>query len=110
MFPIPKRLLTSSASVRTPKEGALYGGEYNDPVTIGRVCFQGEAGIRRTDYQLQAPVKGVLFIDPNVSVNAFAIPAGSLVSIDGEQSEATVHECNPVPSAANLHHWEVTLV
>lgn len=108
MIPIPKWLLTSTATVRTPREG-VYGGEYNDPVEIGRVCYQGAAALRRTGYQLQAPVKGVLFIDPRASVGAFEIPAGSLVSVDGEVSEAAVQECAPVPSAANLHHWEVTL-
>lgn len=109
MIPLPKRLMASTATVRTPK-GGMYGGDFNDPVTIERVCFQGEASIRRTDYQLQAPVKGVLFIDPRVSVGAFEVPAGSLVSVDGEVSEATVHECAAVPSAANLHHWELVLV
>ncbi len=109
MIPIPKRLLTSSATVRTPKERSMYGGEYNDPVTIGRVCFQGEAGLRKTAYQLQSPIKGVLIIDPRASANAFEIPAGSLVRIDGEDAESVVKECMPVPSAENLHHWEVTL-
>ncbi|MBQ9042311.1 MAG: hypothetical protein IJ111_05790 [Eggerthellaceae bacterium] len=110
MIPLPKWLLTSTATVRVPAKSGVYGGEYAEPVTIGRVCFQGAASIKATAYQLQAPVKGVLFIDPNVSEGAFEIPAGALVSVDGEVSEATVHECIPVPSAANLHHWEVTLV
>ena len=109
MIPLPKWLMTSTATVRVPK-GGMYGGEYEEPVTVERVCFQGEAAVRRADYQLQAPMRGVLFVDPSVSIGAFEIPAGSLVSIDGEESEATVHECVPVPSAASLHHWEVTLV
>ena len=109
MIPIPKWLLTSTATVRTPRSG-MYGGEFDEPVTITRVCFQGAAALMATGYQLQAPVKGVLFVDPNVSGGAFEIPAGALVSVDGEASEATVHECIPVPSATKLHHWEVTLV
>lgn len=109
MIPLPRRLLRSTATVRVPEEGSPYGGRYREPVTVRRVCFQGEAGLQRTDYQLQAPLKGVMYMDPRVSEGAFPIPAGSLVSIDGEVSEATVHECAPVPSAANIHHWEVTL-
>ena len=101
--------MRSTAVVRVPAPG-VYGGEFDEPVTIENVCFDGNATIRRTDYQLQAPLKGVLYIDPKVSTGAFAIPAGSLVSIDGEISEATVHDCQPTPNAANLHHWEVTLV
>lgn len=109
MIPLPRRMLRQSASVRVPKDGA-YGGEYEDAVTIGRVWFDATAPIRQTDYQLQAPVRGTLFVDPNVSVGAFAIPAGSLVSIDGEASEATVHECSPVKDGrGRIHHWEVVL-
>ena len=68
------------------------------------------ASIRRTDYQLQAPVRGTLYIDPKASTGAFAIPAGSLVSVDGEVSEATVHECSPIKDGrGRVHHWEVVL-
>lgn len=109
MMPLPRRLLRSTAKVKVPKEGSPYGGQYEEPVTIERVCFEAAASIRRTDYQLQAPLKGTLYIDPKVSEGAFAIPAGSLVSVDGEVSDAIVHECQPIPSLANLHHWEVLL-
>lgn len=105
MIPIPQRFMTSTATVSIQQDD----GEFADPVTISRVCFQGNASIRATDYQLQAPIKGVLIVDPRTSIGAFEIPAGSLVSIDGEGSEACVHDCIPVPSAANLHHWEVIL-
>jgi hypothetical protein len=101
--------MTSTATVKTPKEGG-YGGEYNEPVTIAGVCFDRTASLMVTDYQLQAPVKGVLFIDPHVSKGAFEIPAGSLVSVDGEVSDATVHECEPVYGWGGLHHWECVLV
>lgn len=109
MIPLPRRLLRSTATVKVPKEGTPYGGIYEEPVTIERVYFEPTASIRRTDYQLQAPLKGTLYIDPKVSVGAFEIPAGALVSVDGEVSDATVHECLPIPSAAHVHHWEVTL-
>lgn len=109
MIPLPRRLMRSTATVRVPKDSD-YGGEFEEPVTIENVCFDGNATIRTTDYQLQAPIKGILYVDPRISRGAFAIPAGSLVSVDGEISEATVHDCQPTPNAANLHHWEVTLV
>ncbi len=107
MIPLPRRMLRQTATVQVPKD-STYGGEYEEAVTIDRVWFDASASIRQTDYQLQAPVKGTLFIDPKVSDGAFAIPAGSLVSVDGEVSEATVHECSPIKdSHGRLHHWEV---
>lgn len=109
MMPLPRRLLRQTATVRVPKD-STYGGEYEDAVTITRVRFDATASIRATEYQLQAPVKGVLFIDPKVSGNAFAIPAGSLVSVDGEIAEATVHDCEEIrDDRGRVHHWEVVL-
>jgi hypothetical protein len=109
MIPLPRRMLRQAATVRVPKDGP-YGGEFEEAVTIGHVWFDASASIRRTDYQLQAPVKGTLFVDAKVSDGAFAIPAGSLVSVDGEVSEATVHECSPIKDGrGRVHHWEVVL-
>lgn len=108
MIPIPRRLMRSTATVRTPREGG-YGGEYNEPVKIAGVCFDATAGLGVTDHQLQAPARGVLFVDPRVSKGAFEIPAGSLVSVDGEVSEATVHECEAIYGWDGLHHWEYVL-
>ena len=109
MLHLPRRMLRQTAVVRVPKDGA-YGGEFEEPRTIDRVWFDASASIRRTDYQLQAPVRGTLFIDPKASIGAFAIPAGSLVSVDGEVSEATVHECSPIKDGrGRVHHWEVVL-
>ncbi|MCB6760063.1 minor capsid protein [Adlercreutzia equolifaciens] len=109
MIPLPRRMLRQTATVRVPKDGP-YGGEYEEAQTIERVWFDASATIRQTDYQLQAPVRGTLFIDPNTSAGAFAIPAGSLVSVDGEVSEATVHECSPIKDGrGRVHHWEVVL-
>ncbi len=109
-MPLPRRLMRQTAVVRVPKEGSPYGGEFEEPVTIERVRFEASASIRRTDYQLQAPVKGTLFIDPKASRGGFAIPAGSLVSVDGEVSEATVHDCETIrDGSGRVHHWEVAL-
>lgn len=109
MIPLPRRMLRQTAEVRVPKDGP-YGGEYEEAKTIDHVWFDASASIRQTEYQLQAPVKGLLFIDPKVSSGAFAIPAGSLVTIDGEVSGATVHECSPIKDGrGRVHHWEVVL-
>ena len=109
MIPLPRRMLKQTATVRVPKD-AVYGGEFEEPQTIDRVWFDASASVRRTEYQLQEPVKGTLFIDSKVSEGAFAIPAGALVSVDGEVSEATVHECCPIKDGnGRIHHWEVTL-
>lgn len=103
--PIPRRLLRSTATVRVPKD-SFRAGEYEDPVTIGRVWFEPSAAAGSHG---QEPVKGLLVIDPRVSEGAFAIPAGSLVSIDGMVSNAKATSCDAVPSAADVHHWEVVL-
>lgn len=109
MIPLPRRMLQQTAIVRVPKD-TPYGGEYEEPKTIDHVWFDASATIRRTDYQLEAPVKGTLFIDPKVSVGAFEIPAGSLVSVDGEVSEAAVHDCSTIKdNMGKVHHWEIVL-
>lgn len=109
MITLPRNMLTSTATVQTPKD-TPYGGEYNDPVTIEGVCFEPARTIGQSDYQLQAPIKGTLFIDAHVSRGAFEIPAGSLVSVDGAVSESCVHECYALKDQlGRIHHWEVTL-
>ncbi len=110
MIPIPRRLMTSMMTVSVPKDGGLYGGEYEDEKTIERVCFQGDSTVQKTDYQLQAPLRGVVFIDPTVSKGAFEIPAGSLVRVDDMETPACVKSCTPIPDAKHVHHWEVELV
>lgn len=106
MPPIPRRLLTSKASVRVPVPG--FGGTYAEAREISHVCWQPEQPLRRTDHQAGAPCKGTLFIDAVLSEGAFEIPAGSLVSVDGD-TECCVQECAALPSPKNVHHWEVTL-
>ena len=109
MIPLPRRLLRQTATVRVPKNSA-YGGEYEDPITISNVRFEAVASINQTSYQLQAPIKGTLYIDAHISDGAFEIPAGSLVSVDGEVSEACVSECETLRDwTGTVHHWEVVL-
>lgn len=108
-MPLPRRLMRQTAVVRVPKNDSHYGGEFEEPMTIERVRFEASASIRRTDYQLQAPVKGTLFIDAVNSSPAMEVPAGSLVSVDGEVSEACVQECRAIRGAGSIHHWEAVL-
>lgn len=108
MMPIPRRLLTQEATVRIPKEGG-YGGEYQEPTRISCVRFEPCLSVSASAYQLQAPAKGTLFIDATNSEPAMEVPAGSLVSVDGEVSEACVKECCPIREAGRVHHWELVL-
>ncbi|NGM17723.1 minor capsid protein [Eggerthellaceae bacterium zg-893] len=106
MPPIPLRLLASTAVVRTPAPG--FGGTYSEPREIRHVCWQPAQPARQTAHQIGAPCKGTLFIDAALSEGAFEVPAGSLVSVDGD-AECCVQECAALPSPADVHHWEVAL-
>ncbi len=108
MIPLPRRLLTSTAEVRVPRAGG-YGGEYEEPVAVRHVRFVPKADLRPTAYQLQSPVKGTLYVDAHWSEGAFEIPAGSLVSVDGEESPSCAHECRELSAGGAVHHWEVDL-
>lgn len=108
MLPIPKSLLTQTATVKAPIPGG-YGGQYAEPVTVEHVRFEPCLSASASTYQLQAPAKGTLFIDAANSSPAFEVPAGSLVSVDGEVSEACVRECCPIQEAGRVHHWELVL-
>lgn len=109
MIPIPRRILTQTATVRIPVEGG-YGGECKEPIKIEHVRFEPKADISQNYYQLQAPVRGLLFIDAINSIPAMELPAGTMVSVDGEISEATVHSCVTCRDGlGRIHHWEVEL-
>lgn len=106
--PIPRRLLASTARVRVPLPGAAYGGEYGEHREIAGVCLQGADSLRPTDYQLRDTTTGVLFVDAVNSRGAFAVPAGSLVSVDGGP-ESCVAECREYAEGRRVHHWELVL-
>lgn len=109
MLPIPRRLLTQTAKVRIPVKGG-FGGECEEPITIEHVRFEASASISQSEYQLQAPIRGMLFIDARNSSPARELPAGTMVSIDGELSEATVHDCQTIlDDRGNVHHWEIEI-
>lgn len=109
MLAIPKRLLSQSVTVRLPVAGG-YGGECADPVYIEHVRFEAAAATSQTAYQLQAPIRGTLFIDAVNSSPAMELPAGTMVLLDGETAECTVRECQTLlDGRGRVHHWEATL-
>ena len=79
--PIPISVRTSSVQVRKPVESD-FGGEYGEPETIENVRFEGVSAMVRDEYRLVDGAKGLLWVDAT-SKGAFAIPEGSLVSVDG---------------------------
>lgn len=105
---IPRRYMRSTASVRVPVDGK-WGGEYADePRVIGHVRYENAAMLKRRDYVLSEGASGVLFVDAANSDGAFAIPQGSLVSIDGKP-EKSADEVEELSIDGSVHHWEVTL-
>ena len=114
MMPIPRRLLRQACTVRVPRD-SFYRGEYEEPVSFGRVCYEpassigGTANSGGSPHQEQNPVRGTLFIDPRASEGAFEVPAGSLVKVDGMETEAVVRECAAIMCGGRVHHWEVVL-
>lgn len=105
--PIPRRLLTSSCTVQVPAEGKM-GGVYAEPVEMRGVRFEPSDGVRQTAWQLQGGPKGTLFVDAANTEGAFAIPAGSLVCVDGSPPMAAT-SCEELSDFGRVHHWEVQL-
>lgn len=106
---IPSRLLTSSAEVRVPADGD-YGGEYaSEAATIDGVMYVASSSLDRSQTTLTDGAAGVLFVDALHSSGAFAVPVGSLVSIDGapEVSAVSVREFRV---GDDVHHWEVDVM
>ena len=106
--PIPRRLLDSDASVRVPVADGGLGGRYADPVELHHVRFEPADAADRSDWQTRGGVRGTLFVDAVNTEGAFAVPVGSLVSVDGSQ-EAAVTACDELRTMGRVHHWEVTL-
>lgn len=109
MLQIPKRLLPHTIDVEIPKDTDGFGGVYEDPVTIEHVRVEPIYGIRATDYQLQNGVTGIVFIDAVNSSPAMEVPAGSLVTLEGEKAPSNVFACNAIVDANRVHHWELEL-
>lgn len=105
-WPIPAEAMPSTLSVRVPKKDAKYGGEFEQAVEIGRVRFEEDVPERKTGYQLSDGSKGVVFVDAVTSVEAFAVPVDSIVSVDGG-CDMSVVACRPRMGFAKVHHWEL---
>lgn len=106
--PIPRLLLPSSATVRVRIADGGMGGRYEEPVVLRHVRFEPEDGAENLSWQLRGGAKGTLFVDAVNTEGAFAIPAGSLVSVDGSP-ESAVARCEEARSFDRVHHWEVAL-
>lgn len=109
MMRIPARHMPSIASVRVPLEDGSGHRAYSEPRVISRVRYERSSAARPTEYQLQDCPSGLLFVDAVTSVGAFAIPPGSLVSVDGGP-EGCVMSCRELMGPdGRVHHWEVSL-
>lgn len=106
--PIPRRLLPSNASVRVRIADGGMGGRYEEPVELRHVRFEPQDAAENLSWQLRSGTKGTLFVDAASTEGAFAIPAGSLVSVDGGP-EAAVTGCEELRCFGRVHHWEVAL-
>lgn len=107
--PIPRRMLPSSCTVREPLDDGGFGGRYGEERAMRFVRFEPSDEVRATEYQLRDGPKGTLFVDARSTEGAFAIPAGSLVSVDGSPPVAAT-SCAPCPDGmGRVHHWEVAL-
>lgn len=104
--PIPRLLLPSSATVKVRIADGGMGGHYEEPVELRHVRFEPEDDAENLSWQLRNGAKGTLFVDAVNTEGAFAIPAGSLVSVDGAP-EAAVTSCEELRDFGRVHHWEV---
>lgn len=109
MLQMPKNLLPHTVTVRVPKDTDGYGGQYEEPVTIEHVRVEPLYGTRLTDYQRQSGVSGIVYIDAVNSSPAMEVPAGSLVTLEGEPSPSNVFACHPIVGTGRVHHWELEL-
>ena len=108
MVPIPRSLLTSTATVRVPtEEGGRQG--FAAPAELVGVRYEQRASVRATDYQLQDGTAGLLFVDAANTRGAFEIPAGSLVSVDGGPEGCVASCARYADGRGRTHHWEVEL-
>ena len=101
--PIPLRLLPDSCEVRAP-DGA---GGFMPAREIRRVRAAVRASWSSSAHRLGG-CSGVLYVDAANSIGAFEVPAGSRVSVRGnDYLAASVRRYDRADGAA--HHWEVEL-
>lgn len=103
---VPPYLLPDSVTVRVPVEGER-GGCFADPVGIERVRYIDRCEVRRGAYVFEEGSYGLVIIDALNSRGAFAVPVGSLISINGAEESAVVRCVPHKTRRARIHHWEV---
>lgn len=107
MRPIPRRYLTSDALVRVPLDGTR-GGRFAEPVALSGVCWQASVNVQE-GHVVTVGEGGTLYVDAVNTAGAFAIPAGSKVSVDGGETWLTATAVAQQPPFGPANHWEVTL-
>lgn len=103
LAPIPISALPDSMSVRTPNED---GVGYKEPVNIAHVRFADVKVLQSNSYAIDDDSNGVIYVDKTNSSGAFAVPVGSLVSLDGGE-ELTVIKVTPYKGYDEIHHWKL---
>ena len=104
--PVPPYLLPDDMEVRVPVEGER-GGCFAEPVAIGHVRFIDQAEVRLGAYVFEEGSKGLVVVDARNSEGAFAVPVGSLLSINGDPEVAVVKSVPYRTYRGAVHHWEL---
>lgn len=103
--PIPRNLLPDTITVQVPYDGE-WGGEYAEPVEIAHVRYDSSVAVLRNAYQFEDGSQGLIYVDAANSEGAFAIPAGSLITLNGEKL-SVVKSTQYEDYNGHIHHWEV---
>lgn len=107
--PIPRRMLPSTAEVRVPDASPGLGGRYMEPTVMRHVRLELDDDVSHDGGALSGGPRGTLFVDARSTDGAFAIPAGSLVSVDGGEPVAATSCAELADGMGRVHHWEVRL-
>lgn len=103
---VPPYLLPDDMEVRVPVEGER-GGCFAEPVPIRHVRFIDQAEVRRGAYVFEEGSRGLVVVDARNSEGAFAVPAGSLLSINGAPEVAVIKAVPHRTYRDAVHHWEL---
>ncbi len=69
--------------------------------------FIDQAEVRLGAYVFEEGSKGLVVVDARNSEGAFAVPVGSLLSINGEPEVAVVKSVPYRTYRGAVHHWEL---
>lgn len=112
MRPIPRSMMPDSLTVRRLDRAATRGGVYLDGYeTMAPVRYEDASTLQLEQWQLQANVRGKVYIDARNTAGASALAEGDRVSIDGGATWRTVVGVAEYRAEAGtgVHHWEVSV-